>query len=106
MRSMFLIIAVLMLPGASMAQGLPLNFVQQWEPLPQESLASLTSRGNIQVVGSDMARLDPPMVVNVLYLQSTVKPFYLYRCVEYTREWKFETMETNCYVAVAPRPTR
>ena len=95
--------ATISVPSSVRAQLVPLNFVQQWELLPQESLFSLVGRGNIQVVGNSMARLDPPMVVNVIYLQTTAQPFYFYRCVEYTREWKFETIDTSCFVAKAPK---
>lgn len=86
-----------------MAQTLPFNFVKQWEALPQESLSSLISRETIHVVGSDATRLDPGMVVNVVYLENTTAPKRLYRCVEYVREWKFETIETSCYVAAPPQ---
>ncbi len=88
----------------ALAQQIPFNFVKQWEPLPQESLSSLIERESIHVVGSDVARLDPGMVVNVVYLENTGKPRALYRCVEYVREWQFETIQTNCFVATPPVP--
>jgi hypothetical protein len=101
-------LCVLLLPLAAHAQAVPFNFVKQWELLPTESLASLVGRGNIDVVGTGLSNSEgpTPTIVNVVYLQSRVKPFYVYRCVEYTRSWGMETIQTNCYVAVAPQPTR
>ncbi|NBV43300.1 hypothetical protein EBR96_11125 [bacterium] len=97
---------MLCIPTTVNAQSLPFNFVKQWEELPNESLASLVQRDSIQVVGSDLSRLDPGMVVNVVYLQNNAKPRTLYRCVEYTREWQMETIQTHCYVAIPPQPTK
>jgi hypothetical protein len=105
MRAMifFLILACATTLGkTAQAQAVPFNLVKQWELLPDESLASLTARPGIAVVGTDLSRLDPGMVVNVVYLQANVDPRGMYRCVEYTREWQMETIQTNCYAAVTP----
>lgn len=101
-----LIVAGLLLSAPAYAQTLPFNFVKQWDALPQESLASLIERDTIHVVGSDLTRLDPGMVVNVVYLENTTAPKRLYRCVEYTREWQMETIQTNCFVAIPPRSAK
>ncbi len=98
----FIALIALLAPQNAMAQAIPLNFVKQWEAMPDESLFSLISRDNIHIVGSDVARLDPPMAVNVVYLEYRGSPKQLYRCVEYVREFQFETMKTDCYVAVTP----
>ncbi len=87
------------------AQALPFNFVKQWQPLPQESLASLVERPAVHIVGSDISRLDEGMVVSVVYLENTGSPKALYRCVEYVREWQFETIQANCFMAIVPQPT-
>lgn len=108
MRPLFFCLNLLLLTPALplAAQTLPFNFIKQWEGLPNESLASLTARAGITVVGASMARLDPGMVVNVVYLQATVEPRGFYRCVEYTREWQMETIQTRCEAAVVPVKTK
>jgi hypothetical protein len=100
------LLGILAQPLSAHAQTVPFNLVKQWELLPNESLASLTARAGIAVVGTDMSRLDPGMVVNVVYLQANVEPRGMYRCVEYTREWQMETIQTNCYAAVTPVKTK
>ncbi len=100
------LLGILVQPLGAHAQTVPFNLVKQWELLPNESLASLTARSGIAVVGTDMSRLDPGMIVNVVYLQANVEPRGMYRCVEYTREWQMETIQTNCYAAVTPVKTK
>ncbi|TAH32251.1 MAG: hypothetical protein EYC62_09510 [Alphaproteobacteria bacterium] len=87
------------------AQAIPFNFVKQWEAIPSESLASLIARPEIHFVGSDVGKIDDGMMVNVTYLENTGTPKALYRCVEYVREWQFETIQTNCYMAITPQST-
>ncbi|MGE0252689.1 MAG: hypothetical protein AB7G80_03035 [Dongiaceae bacterium] len=104
----YFVLAVLIwvgVAGAAQAQNtVPLNLVSQWQAV-DVSIARLIS-SNYNVVGSEVARIDGGIMVSVTYLQGVNtqnNARQLFRCVEYVREFQFETISTACFIALEPR---
>ena len=75
----------------------PPSYANQWRILPAETVLSLLKRTGGAVVDTDLQRLDPGLLVSVIYIQA---PSGLYRCVEYVTEFQFELTRSACFEAV------